>query len=311
VTAPLPTFRLADAAGHTARIEIHAFQSVTLNDQQFLTGVRDGKQVVIAGELRFPVGAGCFPCVVLLHGSGGIGANTHKWAEELNSIGVAAFLLDSFTGRNIVQTITDQSQLSSLAMIGDAYRALALLVNHERIAPTKIALMGFSKGGDAVLRASLKRFLRMYGPRDAEFAAYIAFYAPCNTAYINGDDVSDRPIRMFHGSADDWVPVAACRDYVKKLQLLGKDVQLTEYPDANHEFDDVLNPVRQIPDAQVRSRHCFLEEREGGIIVNRETGQPFTLHDACVRRGATAGYDPHATSQAIKAVKEFLTSLWN
>ena len=42
-------------------------------------------------------------------------------------MGVAAFLLDSFTGRGIVQTVTDQSQLGSLAMIVDAYRALDLL----------------------------------------------------------------------------------------------------------------------------------------------------------------------------------------
>jgi hypothetical protein len=52
----------------------------------------------------------------------------------LNKIGVATFLIDCFTGRGIVQTITDQSQLAHLAMIVDAYRAMELLSKHAQIA---------------------------------------------------------------------------------------------------------------------------------------------------------------------------------
>jgi hypothetical protein len=38
----------------TARIEVHPFHTVTLTNQQFLTGAKDGKPVVIAGALRLP-----------------------------------------------------------------------------------------------------------------------------------------------------------------------------------------------------------------------------------------------------------------
>jgi dienelactone hydrolase len=310
VTA-LNTFLFTSDANPAARTEIHSFESVTFTDQQFLTGARDGKAVVITGELRLPAGTGRFPTIVLVHGSGGIGANIQVWAENLNRIGVAVFIVDCFTGRGIVQTITDQSQIGSLAMIGDAYRALALLAKHDRIDSPRIALMGFSKGGDVALYASLKRFQRMYGPAGVEFAAYIPFYAPCSTTYLDGDDVSSRPIRMFHGSADNWAPVAACREYVKRLQQLGKDVQLTEYAGANHAFDNPLNPVHEVPDAQVRARGCVLEERFGGVIVNRQTGQPFTFGDASIERGARVGYDAQAAAEAIKAVDQFLTALWN
>lgn len=301
----------ASDEGFAAKTEIYSFDSVTLTDQQFLTGATNGKAVVIAGELRLPPGTGRFPAVILIHGSGGIGANIHLWAGELNRIGVATFIVDSFTGRGIVQTVTDQSQLGTLAMIGDAYRALTLLSKHGRINSSKIALMGTSKGGDVALHASIKRFQRMYGPAGVEFAAYISLYAPCNTTYLEGDDVSDRPIRMFHGAADNWVPVTSCRDYVKRLQDLGRDVRFTEYDGANHSFDNPLNAVHENPDAQVRARRCQLEERQAGVIVNRETGQPFTFHDACIERGARLGYDAKATAETIKAVKQFLTSLWS
>ncbi len=281
---------------------------MTVTDKQFLTGAKDGKPALIGGELRLPPGTGRVPAVILVHGSAGVGANVDRWAQELNGIGVAAFLLDSFTGRGIVQTVTDQSQLGHLAMIVDAYRALELLSNHARIDASRIAVMGFSKGGFVALYASLKRFQRMHGPAGIQFAAYIPFYGSCSTPYIDDEQVTDRPMRLFHGAAGDWVPVEPCREYAKRLRQAGKDIQLTEYAEARHGFDYhwLDAPVRR-PDAQNPS-HCRREERPGGQITNLETGQPFSWSDTCVQRGATVGYDPRAHAEAVKAVKEFLTS---
>jgi dienelactone hydrolase len=298
------------AAAQTARIEIHSFETVTLTDHQFLIGAKDGTPARIGGELRLPVGTGRFPAVILVHGSYGVGPGVDRWAQEFNSIGVAAFLVDSFTGRGIVQTASDQSQLGHLAMIVDAYRALEVLSKHPRIDATRIAVMGFSKGGFVALYASLKRFQRMHGPAGVEFAAYIPFYPSCSVPLLEDDQVSDRPIRLFHGTADDWSFIEPCRQYVARLRRAGKDVQLTEYAGAQHAFDYVnLPPGRpqSRPDGQ-NPVHCIREEQPGGQVINRETGQPFTWTDACVQRGATIGYDPHATTEATKAVKAFLTS---
>ena len=293
----------------TARIEIHSVETKTLTDKQFLTGAEDGIPVRIGGELRLPASLSRIPAVILIHGSGGVGANVDRWAQELNDIGVAAFLLDCFTGRDIVQTITDQSQLASLAMIVDAYRALDLLSRHARIDSSQVAVMGFSKGGFAALYASLRRFRRMYGPAlGVEFSAYIPFYPSCYTTYIGDEQVSERPIRIFHGTADDYVSIEPCRNYVERLRRSGKDVQLTEYAGAHHAFDNPLytKPL-SLPDA-VTTNLCPRKERPGGEIINVETGQPFTWSDACVTRGATVGYDPIATTEATKAVKAFLAS---
>jgi dienelactone hydrolase len=290
----------------TARIEIHHFVTTTLTDRQFLTGVKDVMPTRIGGELRLPRGTERAPAVILIHGSAGLGANVDRWAKELNGMGVAAFLVDSFTGRGIVQTITDQSQLTNLTMIVDAYRALKLLSNHPRIDALRIVLMGFSRGGFVALYASLKRFQRIHGADGVEFAAYIPFYAQCNTAYIGDEQVSDRPIRVFHGAADDYVSTEPCRNYVERLRRAGKDIQFTEYAGAHHAFDNSLYaPARFLPDA-VTTSLCRRQERSEGEIVNLETGRPFCWSDSCVRRGATVGYDPVATTEATKAVKGFL-----
>src|SRR5207302_90213 len=65
-----------------ARTELRAVETLTLTDQQFLTGDKNGKPATIAGELRLPRGAaGKLPAVVLLHGSGGVGPGPEMWAK--------------------------------------------------------------------------------------------------------------------------------------------------------------------------------------------------------------------------------------
>ena len=293
-------FLLAPAAvrAQVARIELHTFQSTTLTDQEFLAGTKEGKPVVLAGELRLPPGSGRFPVVVLVHGSGGVSGYVDGWVSKLNALGVATFVFDSFTPRGILDTRDDQSQLGRLAMIVDAYRALALLAKHPRVDPARIALMGFSRGGQATLYASLRRFQRMHAPPDAAFALFVPFYPDCSTRYLEDEDVVDRPIRLFHGTDDDWAPVAPCRAYVERLVKARKDVRLTEYPGAQHVFDwaALKTPVKLAKAQTVR--HCRMEEISGGRLVNSETKQVFTYADPCVERGTTMAYNAEAATEA-------------
>jgi len=294
----------------TARIEIYSIESLTLTDQQFLVGAKDAKPALIGAELRLPPGTARVPAVVLIHGSGGVGANVNGWAQDLNTIGVAALILDSFTGRGIKQTITDQSQLSNFSMVVDAYKALELLSRHPRVDPERIAVMGFSKGGFAALYSSMKRFQTLWGPSGREFAAYIPFYTRCDTPFLGDENVSEHPIRFFHGAADDYVPVEPTRRYADRLKRAGKDVQLTVYEGARHSFDNPLYPpILPLPDAILPSK-CRREEREPGIVLNLDTGKTFSWNDDCVTRGATVGYDRHAREEAMKDVRDFLRKQW-
>src|SRR3954449_11785278 len=62
-----------------SRVEIYAIPSLTISDQQFLTGDSNGKQVTVAGELRIAQGSGKLPVVVMMHGSSGVGATNEAW----------------------------------------------------------------------------------------------------------------------------------------------------------------------------------------------------------------------------------------
>lgn len=269
------------------RMEMIPIPSVTLETEQILKGETDGKPAIVAGQLRIPkAGTDKLPAIIMVHGSGGLSASADHWAKELNSIGIAVLVLDSFAGRNIISTVNDQSQLDHLAMAVDAYRALGVLSSHPRIDPARIAVIGFSKGAVAAVYSANTRFRKLLGPPNAEFAAHIGLYTPCNVAYRDDDKVTGKPIRLHHGIPDDWVSIAPCRAYVARLKQAGADVALAEYPDSYHAYDNPAykTPVK-VPQAQT-SRNCAAREADNGVIVNAKSGEKYTLDDPCIERGA-------------------------
>jgi dienelactone hydrolase len=300
-SCPPPAPQTTLAAGPNGRI---AFQTTTPTIPEFLQGVRPAATTLIWGNLELPPGrADRSPAVVLVHGSSGVGVHVDLWAHELRQVGAATFVLDSFTGRGITATVEDQAQVNHLAPIVDAYRALELLATHPRIDPARITLMGFSRGGTVALWAALTRFQRLHGLAGARFAHHIAFYPGCYFKYVDDEAVTEGPIRIFHGTADDYTPIEPCRAYVDRLRGAGKDAQITEYPEAHHGFDRArAGPPFRLTNAQT-ARHCFWEERPEGHLVNRDSGLPFSVTDPCVVRGATLGPDPAAYDQALQAVK--------
>src|SRR5262249_38767610 len=159
-----------------------------------------------------------------------------------------------------------------------------------------------SKGGAVALYTALARFQRLHGPAGARFAQHIAFYPPCYYAFVGDLAVSDRPIRLFHGAADDLAPIEPCRAYVERLRRAGADAQIAEYPGAYHGSARLTMPPRRYPREQNASR-CFWEERPEGQLVHRATGLPFSLDDPCVVLGGTIGFDPAAYRAALQAVK--------
>jgi dienelactone hydrolase len=295
-----------------ARVEIYAIPSLTLSDQQFLTGDANGKPVTVAGEFRIAQGTGRLPVVVLMHGSSGVGANIEPWVHQLNRMGISTFVIDGFSGRGLTAVGPNQALLGRLNLIIDIYRSLDILAKHPRVDPDRIVLMGFSRGGQAALYASLDRFNKLWNKSGAQFAGYIPFYPDCSTSYATDTEVAARPIRIFHGTPDDYNPVASCKAYVARLQDAKRDVVLTEYPDSQHGFDAGLlglSTVAVSADAQT-ARNCHIKEGEGGVLVNADTQGPFGYQDACIELNPHVGGNPATAEAARKAVSEFLQALF-
>src|SRR5262249_44049062 len=139
------------------------------------------------------------------------------------------------------------------------------------------------------------------------FAAYIPFYPPCGTRYLEDESTADAPIRIFHGMADNYVPIDPTRKYVARLRAAGRDVELTELPNANHVFDNPLYMPHVAVVNPLVAGFCVREEKTPGEIINVETGKPFTWKDPCVRYEAKVGYDAAGTEKATEMLKAFLS----
>ena len=299
----------AETADIAARVELHAIPTQTLTDREFLTG-KDGKPAAVTGELRIAQGAGRLPVVVLMHGSGGMSPGIDGWSRMFNAMGVSTFALDGFTGRGITSVSTDQAQLGRLNFILDLYGALTMLAKHPRVDPQRIALMGFSRGGQAALYASEQRFHKLWNKSGTEFAAYIPLYPDCSTTYVDDTAVVAKPIRIFHGAADDYNPVVSCKRFVERLGAAGRDVELTEYPDAHHGYDTPLGSGPVVSKGAQTVRNCSIVEKADGVLVNAATNEPFSYRDACVQLDPHVGRNAAAATATEVAVAEFVRTLF-
>lgn len=292
-------------------LETIEIPSVRFSDSEFLTGAAaSGAPVQLTATLKLPEGAGPHPVVVLLHGSDGVESSAvNGWRNALTAMGYATLRLDSFGGRGIKQISTDQAAVSQFSQIYDTYRVVEVLGADPRVAADRVVVMGFSRGGTAALYGGLARFHELYGPASGAIAAYLPFYAACNFELTRGLETVAAPIRQFHGADDDWTSPAVCKSYVERLKTVGADVEMTVYEGARHAFDASLAylPFRA-NDAQ-RSFDCMRIEGEGGVLLNRDTGKPFSYADACVTLGPTVQYNKAATAAAVAAVKTLLAAV--
>lgn len=186
---------------------------------------------VIDGFLMKPDGDGPFPAVVALHGCNGLSAGTRdRWTERAVAWGYAVLFVDSFTARGVSETCSGHVEPYRVA---DAFGAFAFLQRQPFVDPRRIAVMGFSAGGNAVLSAVDQRDIALFAERNGgAFKAAIAFYPQC---FVNG--TMSAPTLILIGEADDWSSSDVCRKMMARRSGSGGAVRLVVYPGAYHDFD--------------------------------------------------------------------------
>lgn len=99
------------------------------------------------------------------------------------------------------------------------------LAKDERVDKRRIYIMGLSMGGMGTFEAISRQPKR--------FAAAAPICGGGDTTYVK-KYARRMPLWVFHGDADDVVPVALSRQMVRNIQNVGGTVQYTEYPGVNH-----------------------------------------------------------------------------
>ncbi len=163
--------------------------------------------------------------------------------------------------------------------------------------------------GRAALWSAYARFQEAYTGRPPQ--GHLAFYL--STCFIELEaehEVTGGPIRIFHGTADDWTRIDQCRAMVDRMRAGGVDADLFAYPDAQHSFDNAGLAWGEIH-VSLRNpspRNCVFVERDG-MIVGAETGDKAGVASPCVEHGVSYGCDADSRDAAERDLIGLLRTL--
>jgi dienelactone hydrolase len=182
----------------------------------------------IQGYLSRPKGAGPFPAVVLLHTCLGLPAERASIGERVAAWGYVALFVDDFATRGLKETCAVDFKQA----LADADSALAYLARLPYVDGARVAVVGFSQGGDTVLKIATSGAGTPSAAGKGVFKAAAAFYPPC--ANVAGATFGI-PTLIVVGAKDEVTPAADCARLAKQ-QAPGM-VKFVVYPGAAHAFD--------------------------------------------------------------------------
>ncbi len=236
------------------------------------------------------------PVVVALHGCGGLYASSGARAgllnarhqamgEMLQAQGYHVIFPDSLTARGenslCAQTMGSR-KITQRERRADALGALAWVRQQPWADGSRVAVLGWSHGGSAVLAATQVQHAQVSGSGLAPFKTALAFYPGCSDPLAKGYE-SNTSLAFFLGADDDWTPPAPCIELAQRLKLKqqasGLSVELHVYAGAVHDFDTPVQGVRERKDV------------------------PSRLH---VGRGVMVGQHPQARETSWSRVREIL-----
>ena len=147
-------------------------------------------------------------------------------AEAYKSAGYAAFLIDVHSAEGVLTACAGEISSQRVADYIDA--AIGWALEHPRVRPESISLIGYSMGGRGVLAW-------LDGPREhsSQVRSAVVVYPGC----AEHDDMTiDVPVLALLGGADDIADPDVCENFFENVST-SEEVSVIRYPGARHGFD--------------------------------------------------------------------------
>jgi dienelactone hydrolase len=244
-------FSLAVALLAVASMRLDAGELIQFDATSAGTG-----SLKLLGYLARPRGplAGPSPAVVILHHCGGFDDLVVSWADRLSLWGYVALAVDSFGPRKVPRDCTSRTYQQF-----DSSSAFDFLAEQSFIDGGRVAVLGFSQGGMAVLR-NAEQDSAFAKSHLGAFRAAVAFYPTCNG--ISG--LMAVPTLVLTGESDDWAPAKECQAMAEGRSDIGLTreqgdrsmVSLVVYPGVHHYFNA---PIMRSITSGVRFKGHWLE----------------------------------------------------
>lgn len=203
----------------------------------FLWAPRGVAPVAPDYRLFRPDGVGPHPAVIFVSGCAGFSptfapqAYEHR-AERLRQHGYIVVFVD-YLGRRGLQNCP--AWIRQIDVASEIVEAAQWLKRQSFVDPTRIAAMGWSYGGGAVLDA-----LNAYREEQLNFARAVVFYPDCSRAWPWHVKV---PILMLLAGDDNITPIPPCQEIANK-SAVPQGTKIVAYPGALHGFDAEGLPAR-------------------------------------------------------------------
>lgn len=189
--------------------------------------------------------------VIAMHGCGGLYATAGSRKGQLNARhqamadllvadGYNVVFPDSLNPRGETELCTQKignRKIDQTQRRADALGTLAWVSTQPWAQPDRIALLGWSHGGSAVLASTDSARSDVNGP-GIQPALAVVFYPGCAASLRSGYKPS-APLVMMLGEKDDWTPPEPC---VALGKAVGAEVNV--YADSYHDFDNPVGDVR-------------------------------------------------------------------
>jgi len=190
----------------------------------------------LTGYLGKPVNSQSAAAVILLHSGGGLQEYHKQWAQKLQQWGYVSLLIYSYAG--VGEKVDDSINLSQ-DIISNAYGAWDYLASLNYVDPERIAIMGWSAGGNTAF-SLIEQGLPPGRKTSRAFDAAVAFYPQCNP---KGAQFS-APMLLLLGDNDGILQKGHCQLFKQASEntASGQKIELQVYSGATHFYDDPKYP---------------------------------------------------------------------
>jgi dienelactone hydrolase len=282
--------------------------------RELMNPVPRGTKSTIHGYLFRPRNAPAkMPIVVISIGSRGFESGREQlYSEKLNDIGIASFVVDSFSPRGFTETASDQGRVSNAATASDALHAVRFLQDDPRFDADRIGILGYSRGGQVSVATHNRNLQKAILGRETGIAAHVGLYPSMNPIWLNPAPTK-APLLILLGGVDDRAPEAKARAYADRFTLAGGDMTVKTIPNAHHGFDSSHKAIWS--DSINLSKVRILIDDDGSVFeesTGTRAGDDWgaflaKMYEIGGTRGGTTGYGPNPREIAVTDVQVFLS----